>query len=468
MKDYLFTYPRRNQILLLLGDCLALSLSVFFGYSMKIVSEHSTFAFDLLFSKLHPLHFLVVPVYLMTLHLMDHYDLDRHWDLPRNLLKLWGSMFLAGCVVSGLLFFTPKFFFGREALVFQVVLALLLVTLWRVIAWSLLLRKSPPTKLAVVGHGQIISGFIEDLSRETNSGIMVSNICVTDAKNPGSCLQPRSVTSHRNLGELLQNKEFDALAFDSTNGYFSNEEVREILRLKFEGKAVHDLSILYENMTGRVPLTYIDGQWLLKSPELQGSLSVGYLRVKRVLDMVLSVFFLAVTAPLFLIIPIFIRLDSEGPVFFVMERLGHLRKPFKCYKFRTMITDAESRYGPMWATENDPRITRVGRILRKARLDELPQLWNVLKGDMTFVGPRPIREHFAAKLAKEIPFYELRFCIKPGLTGWAQVSHDYAGTNEGHLEKFQYELFYIRNMSLLLDALTIFKTVKTLFKRTGL
>ena len=132
-----------------------------------------------------------------------------------------------------------------------------------------------------------------------------------------------------------------------------------------------------------------------------------------------------------------------------------------------MVEDAERESGPIWSTENDPRITRVGRVLRRIRLDELPQLWNILKGDMSFVGPRPIREHFANKLAETIPFYGLRFAVKPGLSGWAQVNHDYAGSEEGQLEKFQYELFYIQNMSLFLDLLTVFETVRKAFRGEG-
>jgi lipopolysaccharide/colanic/teichoic acid biosynthesis glycosyltransferase len=132
-----------------------------------------------------------------------------------------------------------------------------------------------------------------------------------------------------------------------------------------------------------------------------------------------------------------------------------------------MIENAESESGPIWSRENDPRITRVGRLLRKGRLDELPQLWNILKGDMSFVGPRPIREHFANQLAGQIPFYGLRFSVKPGLTGWAQVNYDYAGSEEGQMEKFQYELFYIQNMSLFLDLLALFKTVHKVFAGEG-
>jgi lipopolysaccharide/colanic/teichoic acid biosynthesis glycosyltransferase len=132
-----------------------------------------------------------------------------------------------------------------------------------------------------------------------------------------------------------------------------------------------------------------------------------------------------------------------------------------------MVENAEQESGPVWAGEDDPRITLVGRILRKTRLDELPQLWNIFKGDISFVGPRPIRRHFADMLSEKIPFYELRFSIQPGLSGWAQVSHDYAGSEDGQLEKFQYELFYIQNMSIFLDVIIIFKTIQACFKIEG-
>ena len=192
------------------------------------------------------------------------------------------------------------------------------------------------------------------------------------------------------------------------------------------------------------------------------------MRGKRIFDILLSLFFLAVSSPLFLLIAIAIKLDSKGEIFFSQERLGYQSKPFNCIKFRTMVENAEKLSGPVWAGENDTRLTQLGRLLRKSRLDELPQLWNILKGDMSFVGPRPIRKYFADLLSNNIPFYGLRFSIKPGLSGWAQVNHDYAGSEEGQLEKFQYELFYIQNMSFVLDLLTIFKTARKMLRGEGL
>ena len=162
-----------------------------------------------------------------------------------------------------------------------------------------------------------------------------------------------------------------------------------------------------------------------------------------------------------------IKLDSEGPIFFRQERVGQGGHVFTLFKFRSMYKDAEQRTGPVWAQKNDARVTRVGRLLRRTRLDELPQLYNVLRGDMSLIGPRPERPHFVKELIPTIPYYNLRHAVKPGLTGWAQIKHEYTNSLDGSLEKLQYDLFYIKNMSILLDILIMLETIKTVVVRRG-
>jgi lipopolysaccharide/colanic/teichoic acid biosynthesis glycosyltransferase len=189
--------------------------------------------------------------------------------------------------------------------------------------------------------------------------------------------------------------------------------------------------------------------------------------VKRGLDLAFAAAGLALTAPLFGLIALAIRLDSPGPVFFVQERLGRLQTPFRCLKFRTMYDGAELRTGPVWTTAGDPRITRVGRILRRSRLDELPQLINVLRGEMALVGARPIRKYFADQLAKDIPLYNARFLFKPGLTGLAQVNQNYVSTySEQHI-KFFFEYYYIRNWSVILDIKVVLLTAWVMLRMRG-
>lgn len=169
---------------------------------------------------------------------------------------------------------------------------------------------------------------------------------------------------------------------------------------------------------------------------------------------------LILTLPLMILLGILIKLDSPGPIFFRQERVGEAGRPFMLVKFRSMRQDAEAASGPVWAMEDDPRVTRVGRIIRKLRLDELPQILNVLKGEMSFVGPRPERPYFVEQLSEQIPFYSLRFAVKPGVTGWAQVRYPYGASIEDAREKLRYELYYIKNMSILFDLWIIFQTVK--------
>jgi lipopolysaccharide/colanic/teichoic acid biosynthesis glycosyltransferase len=161
-----------------------------------------------------------------------------------------------------------------------------------------------------------------------------------------------------------------------------------------------------------------------------------------------------------LIASVFIKIESKGPVIFSQDRVGRNKREFMMHKFRSMVNDAEKKTGPVWACENDDRITKTGKILRKYRIDELPQLWNVLKGEMSIVGPRPERKHFTEDLEKDIPFYAQRFIAKPGITGWAQISFDYAATVEDSLEKLNYELFYIKNITIMMDIIIILRTIK--------
>jgi len=184
--------------------------------------------------------------------------------------------------------------------------------------------------------------------------------------------------------------------------------------------------------------------------------------VKRTVDLILSSAMLIALSPFLLLVAAAIRFDSAGPIFYSQMRGGERHRIFRMHKFRSMVPDAEQLCGPKWADENDPRITRVGRVIRRFRIDELPQLWNVLKGEMSFVGPRPEREVFVEELEKIVPYYRERFSVKPGITGWAQVNYGYGASVRDAVEKLNYDLFYIKNMSILMDVLVILRTIKIL------
>lgn len=231
------------------------------------------------------------------------------------------------------------------------------------------------------------------------------------------------------------------------------------------GIQITPMFALYQDLTGRVPVEHLGNDWFVALPAHHKS--TPYVLIKCAFDLLLAAGMLLVTAPLLPLVALAIRIDSPGPIFFRQLRVGRGGKLFRIVKFRSMRQDAEAMTGAVWAQKDDPRITRVGRFIRKSRLDELPQLWNVLRGDMSFVGPRPERPEFDAQLESGIPFYRARRAVSPGLTGWAQVRHGYGNTMEDALRKVEYDLYYIKNESFYLDLLILLRTVAVVFRLRG-
>jgi sugar transferase (PEP-CTERM system associated) len=238
-----------------------------------------------------------------------------------------------------------------------------------------------------------------------------------------------------------------------------------LLTLKNRGVRVQDGNDVYESITGKVPIESIRLSWLLFS---QGShASRIFLIYKRFASVMISIVGLLLSLPLTPLVILAIKLSSRGRVLYWQNRVGRDDKIFRCYKFRTMRSDAEADSGPIWAEDNDPRVTPVGRFLRKMRIDEIPQLLNVLKGDMSLVGPRPERPEFVAALNEQIPYYHLRHSVRPGITGWAQILYKYGSSVEDAKEKLRYDLYYIKNSSVGLDLLIVLKTIKIVLLSRG-
>ncbi len=244
------------------------------------------------------------------------------------------------------------------------------------------------------------------------------------------------------------------------------EKLSKILRFgRFQGVEIYDALQIYEELTGEVPLDYIDERYLFEA-SLKPSL-IHIKRLKRLFDLVFSTLGILLSLPLIPLIALAIKLDSPGPVFYRQKRVGRNGRIFTLIKFRSMYVGAEEKSGPVWAKDNDERITRVGRFLRKFRLDELPQFFNVWKGEMSMVGPRPERPELLDKLIQEIPYFHDRLAMLPGLTGWAQINYPYANTLEDSKRKLQFDLYYFKNMSPLLDFLIILRTLRIIFSRLG-
>jgi sugar transferase (PEP-CTERM system associated) len=235
--------------------------------------------------------------------------------------------------------------------------------------------------------------------------------------------------------------------------------------MKLDGVTFDHLASVYEELTGKIAVENLRPSWLIFSSGFKKSRLVR--AGKRLLDVVSAVVGLVLAAPIMGVVAAAVKLTSGGPAVYRQQRVGLQNRPFTVYKFRSMRQDAEVGTGAVWARKNDNRVTPVGRFLRRTRLDELPQLWNVLVGDMSLVGPRPERPEFVSQLTEQIPFYGQRHAIRPGLTGWAQVRYAYGASVEDSLEKLQYDLFYIKNLSIPLDLFIVFSTIKTVLFRRG-
>jgi sugar transferase (PEP-CTERM system associated) len=241
--------------------------------------------------------------------------------------------------------------------------------------------------------------------------------------------------------------------------------MNDILECRFRGIPVEEWPSFFEKLTGKIVVNSLRPGWLIFS---DGSVKTRLTEtIRRALDVGLSLLGLLLSAPEMALAALCIKLDSPGPVLFRQERVGKDGKVFMLYKFRSMSVDAERLTGPVWASEDDPRVTRVGRLLRKIRLDETPQMFNVLRGDMSFIGPRPERPVFVNRLKEEIPYYVFRFAVKPGITGWAQVKYPYGSTVEDALEKLQYDLYYIKNTSICLDLLILLRSIQVVLFGRG-
>jgi sugar transferase (PEP-CTERM system associated) len=241
--------------------------------------------------------------------------------------------------------------------------------------------------------------------------------------------------------------------------------VGELLDLRLAGVKVEEATSWLEKISGRIEVEQLNPSWLIFADGFR--FSSGFAALRRVLATIVAFTGLLITLPLLPFIMLAIKIDSKGPIFYRQKRVGTGGSHFHCFKFRTMCEDAEADTGATWAWDDDPRITLVGRFLRASRLDEIPQLWCVLKGDMAFVGPRPERPEFVEWLSQEIPYYGVRHVVRPGITGWAQVQYKYGNTLEDAREKLQYDLFYIKNASLGLDLLIMFQTIKIVLLGRG-
>ena len=401
--------------------------------------------------------FAVTAVVLLFSHWFDLYDpayVNEKGELYFRLLLVPGLLALTLAAVG---YFFPPFIKNSAFLLGLIILTLALFGWRTAYAW---LAQKPflRERVYVVGTGERAQRLVQGLRTRSELGVEV----VGWSGNVEGALTRESIASH--MMELVRQRDVHRVivAMPDRRGTIP---VQELLQLRLGGVKVEEAMSWLEKMSGRIEVEQLYPSWLIFADGFR--FSAGFILLRRLFSVLSSALLLLVVLPVMPFVLLAIKLNSPGPVLYRQKRVGRRGVTFFCYKFRTMRQDAEADTGPTWAGDDDPRITRVGRFLRSSRLDEIPQLWCVLKGDMGFVGPRPERPEFVEWLSKEIPYYPVRHAVRPGITGWAQIRYRYGNTLEDAKEKLQYDLFYIKNASIGLDLLIMFQTIKIVLLGRG-
>jgi len=399
------------------------------------------------------------------MYLLDMYDLKNS--------QTWGELFFSllfavgfVCIGIGLVTYAvPEFGVEGSMYYLTILFVAIFLLFWRIAFDIYLTRLAPRENILIMGTGETARMVGEEILKRERLGFRLVGFAgdtqSNDVRTGGT---GKIVGDYSQVVDLVRENRVRKLVValsERRGGY----PVASLLDLRVRGCTVIEWPSFYEKLSGRVAIDNLSPSHFIFHEGFSKSRVLLFSR--RVVSLLASIILLIFLSPILLVAAILIKFDSPGPVFYRQDRVGRRGKVFRIIKFRSMRQNAEGESGPRWATENDPRITRLGRILRKSRLDEVPQLINVFKGDLNLVGPRPERPTFVEVLEKTIPYYSIRHTVRPGLTGWAQVEFPYCGTIEESKEKLQYDLFYIKNISVKLDLLVLFKTIKIVLLGRG-
>lgn len=406
---------------------------------------------------------VVTCVFQLCLYFFDLYDLSHDLSMPETATRLTQAFGLGCIILAGLYYLLPPIMISTRIFWSGYVVTCIALLVYRFFYYVVLRRRMFVQGIVLIGTGKLASEIALEVEGRHDSVYKIlafvgvepprynpNNVPVID-----NLESVDNVISQEQVGRII-------VAPDDRRG---STPVRTLLECKLRGVIIEQGVTFFERITGKILVERVDPSWLIFSD----GFILGRWRylIKRLLDVTMAGSLALLTLPVMAVSAIIIKFESPGPIFYKQERIGQGSEPFKVVKFRSMCQDAE-KDGAVWAQKNDSRVTKFGSFIRKVRIDELPQLWNVLKGEMSLVGPRPERQVFIDELVKEIPYYNVRHGVKPGVTGWAQVCYPYGASKEDALKKLEYDLYYIKNISIALDLLVIFHTVKTvLFGKGG-
>jgi len=452
-----------KKIILLFGDVVILYFSLWLalfirkGFQIKIEDwQQHLLPFSLIFF-----------IWLIVFFITGYYELKTIKSkiqfyssiITASLINLVVAIIFLYLITNRLTTIRPQ-----TILLLNIIIFTLFFILWRQSFYSLTKTKAWANNIAIIGINKRALEIIKEVNNKPQLGYRVNTIIASPEDE--TSLQPENIEVINNNSDLTE--EINRRKINTIISTVNTSQYPELINKLFTclslGINFFDYATFYENYTGKIPVTTIKQTWFLEN--LTESSKKLYEKVKRIADILIALIGIIITIPFSPLIILAIKIDSKGPIIFSQQRAGKNGKTFLALKFRTMKIDAE-KDGPQWAQEDDPRVTKVGKFLRKSRIDEIPQLINVLKNEMSLIGPRPERPEFIKMLQEEVPFYRERLLIKPGLTGWAQINFPYGASKEDTLEKLQYDLYYIKNRSLTLDLSILLKTIRIVLSREG-
>jgi sugar transferase (PEP-CTERM system associated) len=400
----------------------------------------------------------------MSLYYNDLYDfrvVRRRADLLAHTMQALGTACLTLAVIY---FIAPGVSLGRGITLTAAPLMFLFLLSWRLSANATNLLARGDERVLILGTGEGGVSLVRHVLGHPEYNMKVIGFLDEAGQDIGkSLVNPRIIGATEDVEEIVAREKVDRVVL-SLKERRGGTPVRELLNLKLAGIRVEDVHSCFERLSGRITLEHLSPSWLILSDGFKKSSVV--LAAKRAMDILVSLVILFLVSPLLPLIAIAIYVESGFPIFFRQTRMGYRGRDFQLLKFRSMVQDAEKN-GPQWAVQQDSRVTRIGRFLRKTRLDEVPQLFNVFRGEMSLVGPRPERPVFCEMLSEKIPYFNLRHSVRPGLTGWAQVRFRYSANLEDAKGKLELDLFYLKNLSLLVDLAILFETVKVVVLGRG-
>ncbi len=460
-------HPRERQPLMFIGDLIVASLSLLIALYLWGVRSEEWLGFSREFLTTRvPLWFYFLPFVWLVL-IVELYDLRRGGNLVETARGIAVAA-LIGLVLYSLIYITsPPGSLPRSGVAFFIALVSTLTLIWRYAYIRIFSAQAFMRRVLVVGAGKAGRTLLHLLAEIQPPPFFVVGVIDDDPEKMNTEIAGFSVLGGSGclLTTLAEHDVSDIIV--AISGEMQGRMFQALLDAQEKGVEILRMQTVYEDLLHRVPIFHLEADWILRSYVEQSRVSTFYLIGKRLLDVLGGLVGVLATLVLFPFVAIANLLESGRPIFYAQTRSGRGDHPYKVIKFRTMWQDAEQDGKPQWAQENDRRVTRVGKFLRKTHLDELPQFFNVLRGEMSLVGPRPERPELIALFQKHVPFYRARLLVKPGITGWAQIHQSYAANVEETYEKLEYDLYYIKHRSLLLDLIILLRTPATMLGFRG-